>query len=1420
MEVTKAPLKYLPDSGVVFEGVENIKIQSREEVRKKLEEYLETVKKESTTTIRFVLAEWGEGKTDIYKRYLEPNAEKFNFLPIFVSTSTIVASFDSFREFINSTPLPSLQFLASLFVSAKEEKQLELPVAKDIDPRNYIEECIRLLSENGARKLVIFIDEFEETISYPDKLKKIISGLKETINGQFDLIHKGGKFEGILHLIIAVTPDAFYKIEVNAEFSQIFGGLGRRIGVIYLPGIKRIEGVHFLWNLIKGFCFNDELPEKLPISSVGVLNVIYRITLGNLGNMVSKLSRIISRSLSDGRKIHPGSEIMRVIDYELTLDFFANEIIAVYGGSTKCIDAEFYRNILKIVSDQKDSELGKDCEVVLKLLVGEYKPFSQEEIVKRAKIKKNIQTIIDTINNDIKNRFGIQKGILCVSKVKENTTKEDLRKIMGDFITKEGEEEYIKIDNYSEKFEEFLDRITFAEIDKSGEIHDEMYLPVDSDDIKEFFEGISEIRAKELRYKFKKLLREEFLFLVSDSLLNQIFPTPVPKGIEFIKDRELRMRSWREVTRNFSEQFKNSFPTAFLTALKLSDISLHSEKAVAWNSIFGVISWKTGVDISADISCLFYSVDGDVKAEDIEIIYNIFENSENPIHLVVLLYTGEITENAKEKIDAMEIGENGENFVLQIKLHPTLAKKLIIIQKSNEAHENKIDKDIMISCAKKIIIDDLNFHNKLDWWIKDQQNRGLVVLDPKLENAKSSGELVGALKFYINCMGEYLTLEEVYNKNKEEIIRFTKYGSKIGFISDIESIGKFERLSQDLMANNFLEYSEGKFTVKQNPVEKRIIKILNKKEGKTSYEDLKNHFIISAKTKNILKDLYLEILKHKGSIKEEKGMIILLSDEELKKEMQKIKKNVEEISRYKNYERYGLICVCKEREHRLILLNEFLNYISEKVMKIEHIESKNNDVRRQKIYLLSKMMDAFSDEWLEAIKKAFEYSEGKIKELNENLNTLKTDLQRLREYCCKYLKLNFDNLNEIIEVERLKNEIIKIKDEPPSNLKSKFSEELKKNNVREMFDFKKDPLTFPFFNVKVYIIDTYLNKAKNQIENTSNKIKTILYKFDEFEKDLENVGSKIKEFDIDKEFNISKSVLEYCKKTSECLFPILKEEKIENASIKYLEEIYTKNLESIKENIEGLNKLTSFLERIYKEEVEFHKELRKSSNYIQKAKILLNLDFMQNKINEIEIKFKEIEQNNLKLLQKVNFKRSPIEIIGEVDNILENLKSEKNKIKEIKEEINEIWQEYRIEVEKSLETLKELVKILEKKHTSLKNNLIIIFNDIDRLQQIIEPEELILLTRSAEEIEKTKTELGNKFYEIVKTVIQKEEVTILEIVVTNYIKFAEGKFKVVWKEEIYKGAKEKLGIEEEKVDKILSKLEKEGFIKTGITLSV
>lgn len=1399
-EVTRIYSRLPSDAGIVFEGFENITIKSRLNVKKKLEEFIEIVKSEKKPTMRVIIGEWGEGKTDAFRRYIKPVAERQGYHAFFLSASTISNSFElaDIKRLINATPSSSLQFLVVLFASIKSESEITfLPEPSEFtDSTEFVEESLLRLFKD-KNKLIIFIDEFEELLLNPSILKKIISGIKETINGQYRPVYEKGKFEGCLHFIIAATPDAFYKLQVSEDTSLIFGGLGRRIGIIELPEIRKEEGIPFLWELL-GYCYEGNLPIPLPIRSIGILNGIYKISCGNPGNMVSKLHRLMNSA-----KINDST--LRIIDYNLFIDFFRNEQIFVYGGATPCIELENYNRILNIIKDQKRIETGRKCEETLKLLIGEYKPFSVSEIEKRIKIK-DVPNIVNIINNNLR-RIGIHKAILSIAKLEKSKTLDDVKNKLSEFIIKEKDTEIIKIGGYIESVKDFIDRITFYDI-IDGKLRLEVYLPIDDESVASFFGGIDDDRLVEIRNKLRKLCdSSERYYLIGDELLSQIFPTPIPKELEFIRDRELKMKLWREVTRKLVQQYEIFFPDALLTIFETSKIfdikKIKDQKGVSFVKL--IMNGK-------QINTLFFAVNGDLKGEDIDKIHKYIKSLKPPIHLVLAFYTGDITEQAEEKIENKELGKNGENIIMPIKLHTTLLKRILIMHRVYCEYPDKINNELFFTETKKVIQQDLEIDNKLNEWFIEQKSLGLIVTNPILEFARSSKELADSLKFYINFLGENLSPEDVFKKNRKELQKYIKYGSRIGFIPDIESIKTLENISIDLENNGFLKRKGKKYQVIEHSVEKRILKIVNAHKGKIDIKSLEEYFIIDSSNKRILRDLFLNILEHKGRISRKGDYIQINNEEELRQELELLYQNLR-VNINRNIRRYGYCFIKKQRESKIVSLDDFWNFVSTQYSEVNEKLKGIVNIRLQKLFLLCKLMEYFSEEWLEAIKIAKKKADERISETEEKLNIFKFEIENLCNDIEKLMKIVIDinGIEEYRKATELFEEIKNVEESEYEKLQTLFEKYYKENKGETFFEFKRNTTEYPYFNMRFFVIDILAGKFDNIREYLSRKLDSIKEELEKISNDLENISSRIKSKEVSNKFILSYEVLKYLKICSKNVMPSLQQEKIDKTSITEIEKLINHNLKPIRENISAIEQLIKYLGNLHNQEKKIHEISKKVTNSIKDAKEIIDLKEYKQKFEETRKKFGNLLNDfNAKSAEiSSSMDKDPSEFLDYLEkelNLIDYLNGLFLEINQIEKEIKEIQNKYQ---QKTLNYLEELTNIIRVVSEKKKINTASLLERINLFKTKLKETKV----RKFSEIEKGINEIRKNFYEIIGKALSKEELLVLENV-TKLLKES----KIVWIDQLYDIIKKEASIDMDTLNQIIWKLSKEGYLKLGLSL--
>jgi hypothetical protein len=1440
-------------SGVVFEGFENIVIKSRNLVKKQFEDYIKVANTARKPTMRIIEGEWGEGKTDAYERYIKPSEEKNNFVAPFVSASTIKNCFEKPLSDEKSSKIklftlmdtairPSEKFLVALFASIRDEtRELNLPNPNDCSSSSeFIDNCIRSICKERKR-VIVFIDEFEELLNASEILKKVLSGLKETINGQYKPISENGEFEGLLHFIIATTPDALYRIETGKEYSEIYGGWRRRTEIITLPLVKKIEGIPFLWDLIK-YSYRDVLPHPLPIRNIGVLNGIYKIAQGNPGNMVSKVAGLLNKSIISDKQI-------TVIDNSTFLDFFRTQTISVYGSSTYCVDDESYNRIISNIRDQQSSKDGEICNEIISLLIGEYKPFFTSEIEKRLNIN-NVNKYIELINDKSNlDNLGIHKALIQVSVVQKQIKIHDIIEKFSDFVIEENGKKIIKIGNYSDLLDDFKDKITYHDID-NGRLIEKLFLPTTEESIVSFFEGISEDRVVEIRNKIKNITdQDSVLYVASDDLLANVFPIPIPKELSFIKNKEERFRAFREITKKLKDFNRDDITDAFLSVVNFSDIKFEPLDSIKKSRVH---IWIDRIEINS----IIFAVNGDIKKDHIDEIQQLLKNSASPIHLCLVLYTDTLTEKAEEKIIDKELGKTGDNTLIFLKISPNLLKKIMIIFNSinDDTFRGAIDEEIRRKESQKIVYEDLELERKLKDWLNEQRGRGIYIDEFILENSKQPLDLVGALKFYINFIDSIQSPEDTFVKNIDTIKKpFIKHNARTKIIPDI-ALPQFIKNSIDLEKNHFLEIENGKYKVIQHPVEERILKILNQQKGKISIDFLSDHFILSS-NKNVVQNVFIEILEHKGKIlKKEKDKLIEITN--LSDCYDAFETEYSEFEQIfdTDIKSYGCCFVSKVRESKSVSLTEFEHYLTDGKKEIENL---HKDVKLQKIYLLRELLKYFTKDWLENIKKSHTQGKVKVSEMEGIRNGCVKSTEVVKTNFSKWLKISIDkeNIKECKEILDLSGKVnIVHNTENCEKLKTDFDIYYKRSHptgvtIGEIeFDFSWSDKP-PYLNIKLFIIKSLMDEKNQLIESTTKNLNDLNGEFKQISEGFDIPLKTIKSKQIDPQMKLSSAIHKTISSMPNLISPKYRDQKLLNQSISDLQKILQGYLKPISENRIAISSLDSYLSNLLEEEKIFVTKLSELEEFIRLLK-------EQKELFENEVILEEKNQFFNKILDDYESYTSEISSFSNnsFTDFYNSLNTQKNLATFIRSKIIEIdainnelinsIEDYKIRNISKLERMNLLLDVVSKNPEIadfIKSKKIItgsistiqsipvekILNVVSKdqemtvflqlkdkiIQTIIEIQSIQNKNESSflKKLQMTINSCNSEFLDLIKKVLTEHEILILDLLIEM-----SKQNKVLWYDDIHKQSG--LTIDSSEIDEILNKFVSDGYLKIGYNL--
>lgn len=933
--------------GPYFIGFDFARIRSREAAVGHLREFMKYCKTQATApAVAVVLGEWGEGKSEAFHRYVEPVARQRGDYPYLVSASTIASSYTKVSV---DNPLASVNFLAATFYAIRYEvKPDKIPSRTGFayDMERWLQEILKLHADD---KIFVFIDEFEELILEPEALKKILSGLKETINKQFKPIAEEGDYPGSVFFFVSCTPDAYSRMKRDPDIAEIFGSWARRVDSsrIELEPVTRSEGVQFLYDLLR-YAYDNEIPSPMPVASSGIFHTLQAIGRGNLGALVTLFTKLMNKAMLE-------EDLIRVIDGTFVLTSLSDEYISIYGGSTKCVETETLAEIGRELTE-KEMKL-------FNLVAGELKAFSAFELAYRLDLDQeaDAERLIQEINRKLGN-IGISNAILRKVSFEKRVSFEKVQDCLQGEMEIRGDE--MRIGSFSQSLTEFEDELTYLEFE-DDEFTSKLLFPWDAPMIRATLGGISPEASRRLQRRVKPIVdRSEYYYTLSDELVFRLFPTPIPVGLEFIKDRDLRLKMWRETTSRLPQLFRDDMPQALLNLVKYVDsFDLRVEDIRRANQgVFLTIEERAW---NAELNTYCWAHYGDISSTDIKRMGEDIQGEYFP-HLILLFHIGELTDEALEEIRVWGL----EDYFLHIPLSPNFVKRVLVAYNCRRRDPKQVDERLFDDAVDQLLRMELEFDRKIEAWLEEGVESGFVVRDLEKTYAKSDKDLADTLRFYINVLGQRGTSEEIFEAN-QTLQRFRPWGVSVGFAADIE-FPQFRRNTEDLRNNGFVDLGlNKKVSVTTNSVEERLLDLI-RDEGKVAKNAIDSYFVISARTKKIVQELYLNILKYKGLVREERGLLYTVDEEEALREAHEkyasYRKLLEVRRKQAEWDTFAHIYTVKQRAERFITAQEFDDYLTQLYAKIEAGGSTEEVL--QGIALLSTLIEHFRADLLPKIDGA------------------------------------------------------------------------------------------------------------------------------------------------------------------------------------------------------------------------------------------------------------------------------------------------------------------------------------------------------------------------------------------------------------------------------------------------------------------
>lgn len=1068
-------------SGVHFSGFEHFPFDTRTEVERRLAAFLRSIKTVENPTMRIVLGDWGDGKSELFEKFLLQRQEDFDVRILYCVASAVSNAMetDYYERMTKTEVRSSVRILTALISAAFSHRYNEDYFTVRERPQDgqnadyYVRQVLpRIAGNNDGGRLVICIDEFEEFLGR-ETIQEVLSGLKEILNQEYDLISKGGEMAGQVHIILACTPDAFHRLPQEKESAQIFGGLERRGPRIRLQPIRKKESVRFLEDLTNHY-FGGEEPEPTCFSTQGILETLHRISLGNVGNLVSLHADLLQQAANiDG--IADGT--MCVIDPDFFLDFLRNAEVAVYGAREACISSN---NLEAAIAEMKRSDaVGADSARVFKLLLADGRPLSIEQI--REVMPKLSARDVKQILNHIKlslQRVALPAEIVAFSEVRDEHAFNDLYERLRNIFEQQerpGEDPLLKIGHSSYNKADLKEIL----IHRSGSnLNWNPMFPSSPSDAELVFGSMKHQENHSLDSQIcRKMLQMEKHFFLSPNLRDHLFPAPVPPGLDFIVDKTKRLRVWREIQTEYTQRFRKM--ASLLVDLLEEAIKPEVEITKRYlNEQENAIRVRFK-DEDLDLGALIVAADPEIEPTHISFIEEKYESEGSRINVAFLFSTGGISDEAMRVAEQANVFTDGFGIerLLVINLHHHVAKQIMAL------FDCKIgggeDKRVKERTIKNIVRTEIEFDTVLEEWLESQSERGLVIKSPTTQHGTAK-ELEEAIRFFVNFPNEFLTAEEAFNRSLESYQDFVMFGKKTVFTPDI-SADAVARLAQDLLDNDFLEKSAGRFKPKMSAVESYLLKLIETEDG-LSEKEIESLTVRRYKTEGVLKNLYLKILDYKGLIRlENKRYIVQKKSEVLDLMEERYAEFQSHVQTRQKLSVWGGIFITKQRGKRHIIFDEYAGQIASLYQDVHELVSQQAPDRIiiTKAALLIQFIEYFERDLNPHYSKAVQDGEDKISEVRTQLNEMERRIHDIIGQCKALIdETSLGRIDEEDKLDEMKSSLEEIVTKPIDG----FDEP----NL-DLFSFNSNEANDIHFNLRLFALRSLAKKVNQFSENIDRK---------------------------------------------------------------------------------------------------------------------------------------------------------------------------------------------------------------------------------------------------------------------------------------------------------------------------------------------
>ncbi|OLS18919.1 MAG: hypothetical protein HeimC3_48570, partial [Candidatus Heimdallarchaeota archaeon LC_3] len=982
--VTTTVFKMLPDrSSTTLGEFPHIKLPSRKNLENEIANYLKkTIHQGTKPSGLIVIGEWGEGKTEIYDSYITTHTSQSNDINLVLSGRSFINSLVSndVKSLIENTTLEAEIFLFTIIFAMRDYsriKNLPFPELPDIQriqkPHEFINSWLeRLFNNNTDQNLIIFFDEFEDLLQEEEALKRATKGLKSVLNNAIEL-GENQKYQKNVHFILACSPSAYYRITKSKTEKEKYGDFSSRLIEKRFPQVPEVESLDFLNETLKA-CWKDEVPVPHPLISVGCLNTIARVSQGNPRKMKDLLSNVLSQSAEDG--------VFHQITGEKILNSLKNESVSVYGADVDALNKEFWDRLTIIIERKKDDlTLVKNLFKLISALFGELNAYPVEDLRERLNLSSidEFIKVITSLKYLLIDNFGKEFEIYNYYKsdfesVEDLITNVFLEGMSGKLEKTESYENAIIFGKISIPKTQILAIFSYYTFDENQNVKSNCIIP-DLDLLPKLLSDLKTFELNNLKRLLENhIIKEQEFYKISDTIALRLYPSPIPIGLDFIEDKELRLSVSRQIMSKLDELSREYLPEYF--AKYFGEIDEYQWIIKDILNVDGI--WEATMilnDKSEPFDIRFIFKSGEIDEDDFSQIYH----REKPSFLLHASHLSEETVNTIDKFNQkLEIGS-----IIPIYMNPGDVRRLISFAFcddkyfSSEDHREKINIEIFTAEKRIFFRDELEIQQYLADWIIQCKDVGKII--PEISFKSSSKNLYLALNYLftgttlLENKRQY-TIAECFNAVRDDWQDgFTNWGDS-GISGADWTVTPISDQLNSLVQANLIELSEDEDPQNKqvsfflHPVFKRTVNLISNKPN-IDLTELQKEFISESKTKNLFEDVFMDLLLSSGlletnKVKEKIGRKTITTNKysivDLEKANNKINSELNSfVTRINNISGSDSIfqwkLTVKKYEYRLLNINsmltkvkKFMDTVDTSVLKAKTLSSFLDDVSYSK----------------------------------------------------------------------------------------------------------------------------------------------------------------------------------------------------------------------------------------------------------------------------------------------------------------------------------------------------------------------------------------------------------------------------------------------------------------------------------------